>query len=66
VIEAGILNSIIYQDNLLPDDILDLPLHPDPPSPENGQLKSTLLKHQVRLSSLLINGFFILPLACLI
>lgn len=30
------------------DDILNLPLHPDPPGIKNGQLTVDLLKHQVR------------------
>jgi SWI/SNF-related matrix-associated actin-dependent regulator of chromatin subfamily A3 len=30
------------------DDILNLPLHPDPPGMKNGQLMVDLLKHQVR------------------
>lgn len=30
------------------DDILNLPLHPDPPGIKNGQLVVDLLKHQVR------------------
>lgn len=29
------------------DDILNLPLHPDPPGTKNGQLTVDLLKHQV-------------------
>lgn len=35
-------------DKLCPtDDILNLPLHPDPPGTKNGQLTVDLLKHQV-------------------
>jgi hypothetical protein len=30
------------------DDILNLPLHPNPPGTKNGQLVIDLLKHQVR------------------
>jgi hypothetical protein len=30
------------------DDILNLPLHPDPPGTKNGRLMVDLLKHQVR------------------
>ena len=29
------------------DDVLGLPVHPDPPGTANGQLKVDLLKHQV-------------------
>lgn len=32
------------------EDILNLPLHPDPPGTKNGQLMVDLLKHQVRSS----------------
>ena len=32
------------------DDVLGLPVHPDPPSIANGQLKVNLLKHQVQFS----------------
>lgn len=38
------------------DDILELPLHPNPPGIENGQLKVNLLKHQVFVFSL-VNSF---------
>lgn len=33
------------------DDILKLPLHPNPPSIQSGDLKVDLLKHQVRFSA---------------
>jgi SWI/SNF-related matrix-associated actin-dependent regulator of chromatin subfamily A3 len=32
------------------DDILNLPLHPNPPGLKNGDLRVDLLKHQVKLS----------------
>ena len=32
------------------DDVLGLPVHPDPPSIANGQLKVNLLRHQVQFS----------------
>ena len=39
------------------DDVLNLPMHPDPPSIANGQLKVDLLNHQVRFPVLSLSIF---------
>jgi SWI/SNF-related matrix-associated actin-dependent regulator of chromatin subfamily A3 len=43
------------------DDILNLPVHPDPPGIKNGDLKVDLLKHQVNGLHVFFLLFFLTP-----
>jgi SWI/SNF-related matrix-associated actin-dependent regulator of chromatin subfamily A3 len=50
--------SLILSKLCSTEDILNLPLHPNPPGIETGELVVNLLKHQVRLSVTLYVDFF--------